>query len=516
MRVVKYMQRVNLEIYTTAYEAIKILESVADHKVELEIPVGSVLLDNILNLRLIAEGAKKFGKSVDFVTGDPFGQNLIKILRGESDQVVVREEETSPPGVILSPAKTDKPKIIIPPLNLPSFQVGHIVKKLGLIVPIFLILGLGFGFLYLSRMHKAKVVLYFTPQNLTKSVTVKVGDGMKTDLDKKVLAGLKVTRTLDHSAEIASTGTKLEGEKAKGKVTLYNSTEEEITLKKNTALTYKNDDNSYVFTTDAEVKIPARKDSPPPDTTITKGTTEVAVTAENIGDVYNLKKEREFSVKGYKSSQLTASNAAEFKGGSSKEIKIVIQADITKLEQELTNYIATNPSDTLKNAMATGYSFVDKSEKIASKNIIVNNKVDDEKAMLSGTITAQVEGLTYSKTELADFMGKLSQNLVPPGFEFYSYNKDITVEVLGNTENTVLSPTEADLQVTFRFFIVPKIDKKGVFESIAGKSPDEAANTLKDINGVENAELSITPGFPLFKNVPTRESAVEIETKVGD
>ncbi len=508
------MQRVSLEIYTTAYEAVKILENVVDHKVELEIPAGSVLLDNILNLKIIAEGAKKSGKSVDFVTPDFFGQNLIKILKGESDEMTAKETEV--PARIPQTAKTSGFKLKLPVVGLPRFGVGLNFKKLALMISVLLILLLGLGFLYLGRAHKAKIMLHFSPQNLTKSVTVKVGDGLKTDIDKKVLAGLKVTRTLDHSAEIVSTGTKLEGNKAKGKVTLYNSTEDEVTLKKGTVLTYKKSDDSYVFAIDVEVKIPARTDSAPPDTTITKGTAEVNVTAESIGEAYNLKKEREFSVKGYKSSQLTASNAADFKGGSSEEIIIVTQADITKLTQELTTYVSTNPSEVLRNAVASGFSFVDKSAIVASKNVIINNKAGDEKDKLSGSITAQIEGLTYSKTELADFMGKLSQNLVPTGFEFYSYSKDISVEVLGNTEKTVLSPTEADLQVTFRFFIAPKIDEEKVFGNISGKSPTEAAEILKAINGVEDVDLSVYPNFPLFNTIPTRTSAVEIETKIGD
>ncbi len=276
------------------------------------------------------------------------------------------------------------------------------------------------------------------------------------------------------------------------------------------------DDTSYIFTTDAEVKVPARTDSPPPDTTIIKGTADVAVTAENIGESYNLKKEREFSVKGYKSSQLTGSNAEDFKGGSSREVRIVTQEDLTRLERELSAYIDQNATDAVKNAVVPGFVLVDKSQRVSGKSIVHNNKAGDEKTKLSASITAQVEGLTYSGVELNGFMEKLSASLVAPGFEFYSYSKDLQVEVLGNTDNTVLSPTEADLQVTFRFFIVPKIEKTKVFESVSGKNPQEALEILKKINGVESVDLRVYPNFPFFKNIPTRESAVEITTKVQE
>lgn len=500
------MQRIGLEIYTTAYEATKILDSVADHKVELEIPVGSILLDNILNLKIIAESAKKTGKGVDFVTNDAFGENLIKILKGESDEVVVKESEVVSVGTQVA-AKVGS-KIKLPTISLPGF-------RFKIAIPVFLCLLIGLGFLFTGRMHKAKITLYFSPQTLTKSVTVKVGDGLKTDLDKKVLSGLKISRSLEHSLTASSTGTKLEGEKASGTVYFYNKTTNEISLKKGTEVTYEDSKKvKYVFTTESDVSVPARKDTPD---TITPGKSDsVKVRAEDIGESYNIKKDKELSVKGYKSSELTGVSAENFKGGSSEEIKIVTQADISKLESDLANYVSTQPTEVLKNAVATGFGFIDKSEQVISKNVVINNKVGDEKDQLSGSIVAQIEGLSYSKSELTDFMGKLSENLVPAGYEFYSYNKDIKVEVLGNTEKTALSPTEADLQVTFKFFIVPKIDTKKVFNDISGKGVQEAVKILDSINEVEKVELNIVPNLPLFDKVPLRESSVEIKTAVGE
>lgn len=513
------MQRISLEVYTSAYEAVKMLTAVPDQRLELEIPAGSVLLDNILNLKLILQSAKKAGKTVSFVTSDPFGQNLIRILNGESEERAHKNGDY-PEGVAQAEpavAKTTKEtatKASLPKIGLPKITFNF--KKIGLIVPILFVILIGLGLVYLKSKHRAEIVLYFSPQKSVKSTQIKIGDGMKTDLEKKTLAGLRVAKTLSYTTEIASTGVKLEGEKAKGKITLYNSTEEDITLKKGARVTYKKDDASYVFTTDEDVTVPARTDSPPPDTTIIKGTAEVTVTAEAIGDAYNIKKEREFSVKGYKSSQLTASNAEDFKGGSSKEIRVVTQEDLNKLERELGKYIEQMAPEALKSVVASGFDLIDKSQKVGGKSVILANKAGDEKSKLSGSITAQVEGLTYSKAELNNLMEKLSANLVPPGFEFYSYSRDLQVEVLGNTESTVVSPTEADLQVTFRFFIVPKIDKTKVFESVSGKNPQEALDILKKINGVESASLRTFSDFPLFKNVPARESAVKITTKVQE
>ena len=179
MRAFKYMQRISLEIYTSVLEAVKIITDVVDHKVELSIPAGSVLLDNILNLKIIMEQAKKIGKEVDFVTEDEFGKNLIDILRGEKDEVVVGEPVVNstlrrlPTGIKL-------PSMKLPTLSFPVIRLNF--KKLGLVVPLLILLTAVLGFLFLSRQHKAEVTLYFSPQVLTKSVGVKVGDGLKNGL----------------------------------------------------------------------------------------------------------------------------------------------------------------------------------------------------------------------------------------------------------------------------------------------------------------------------------------------
>lgn len=501
----KYMQRVSLEIYTSALEAVKIITDVMDHKVELAIPAGSVLLDNILNLKIILEQAKKVGKEVDFVTEDEFGKNLLDILRGERDEVVVGE-----------PVVDSKPAMKFPAVHLPSIRfpvIGVNFKKLGLVIPLAILLMVGLGFLSLSRQRKAEVILYFSPQVLTKSVGIKVGDGLKTDLDKKVLAGLKISGSVDYSLTATSTGIELEGERAKGKVTLYNSILEAVTIKKGTQLTYKNKDSSYVFTTQTEVTIPAGTDTL---TIITKGTAEVSVTADAIGSAYNIKKDKELSVKGYKSSELTASSAEDFKGGLSKEIKVVTQADLTKLEQDLTANVLKTPADALKTRVPAGYALIDKSEKVVSKSVALNNKVGDRKDELNGSITAQIEGLAYSQSELIDFMGKISKNVVPQGFEFYSYNKELQVDILGNTEKTILSPTEADLQVTFKFNIAPKIDRQKVFEKIAGLSVVDAVAELDKISDITRSELKLKPGFLFFKKVPAKASAVDIQIKIEE
>lgn len=499
------MQRISLEIYTSVYDAVKIIRDVADQRVEMNIPVGSVLLDNILSLRIIEEAAKRQGKQVSFSTNDPLGKNLIRILNGETEEVTIRAKEQ-----VLSPVT--RTAISRPKFKMPALPV--IPGRLSIIIPVLLILFSGLSILFLLRQHKADITLYFSPQLQTKSVKVKVADGRRTDPEASILSGLKITKSVDASLTANATGTKIEGEKAAGEVTLYNSTIEDITLKKGTLLTYKGKNESLIFVTNTSVTVPKRTDVSPD--TITKGSVVVAVIAEAVGESYNIKKDKDLAVKGYKSSELTAVTSKDFKGGLSKEVKIVTQSDITRLQESLSQAVTSKVSDTIKNSAAAGFIYVEKSEKIVSNNTVINNKVGDEKDTLSGSITAQVEALTYSKAEMSDLMNKLSQSLVPSGYEFHSYNNDLTVGVLGKSDSSVLSPTEADLQVTLRFNTSPKIDQQKIFSDIKGKSMNEAEKILSAINNVEKVEINVRPNLPFFRNIPLRQSNVIIQKSIKE
>jgi hypothetical protein len=82
--------------------------------------------------------------------------------------------------------------------------------------------------------------------------------------------------------------------------------------------------------------------------------------------------------------------------------------------------------------------------------------------------------------------------------------------VLGNSTNSVLSSTEADLQVTLKTSVVPIIDKVKIVESMAGKTKSEAQKILGSVKDVKNYEFKVVPNVPLFNKVPKDTGRIEL------
>lgn len=517
------MQRITLDLNTNLYEMLKVIQDSSDTDIVLEMPKGFLLFENWLNLRIVQEKAKKWNKNLQFITQDPYGLNIIKTLNETNQNLSFYGKnlfEGQNQGS--NPVKNAKAAI---GLNLKKlFTLLSFVKlfklkkskKLAFLIFIVFALFVGGLFFYLQNFSRAQVVIFFDKEILTKSAQIRVGEGLKLDVNEKTLPGLKVSKNVEKTLEVPSTGYKLKGEKAQGSVTFYNSTQDEITLEKGAQITAKEKDKTFVFALKEKVVVPARTDSPPPDTTIIKGTAKGEVLAFDIGEAYNLKKDTEFSVKGYSKSDLVGLSNEDFKGGYSKQVVIVSSADVSKLEKELSLPVSLYSKDQIEGLVPVGYVLIPDSLEIKNKKITLNANVGDEKEKLSGSIIAQIDGLTYLKSDLEKLIVEMSKNLVPPGFEFFSFSQDMEIEVLGNTSRTVLNSSQADLQVTFRFFISPKISKDDIFNGIAGKSVEDAKSFIESINGVSQAQVTLHSKTPFFSKIPKKKNLVEIELKVKE
>ena len=231
------MTKVTLEIHDDILKTLFKLENINDTGIDLEIPEGSVLFDNILNLKLIEKEAEKKGIIVHFTTKDPVGNNLITML---SDEEEPQTNLLAEMNVLESEPPMKTPKKFSPP-KLPKINVNASKTARPLLFGVILATLL-FGItIYLTRTQKAIIDIKVSSQPLARSVTVKVLAGQSSDTTKNVLAGTKVSTTLESTKEMATTGEKLIGIKSKGDIKIYNNTESDKKFKKGTTVSYKND-----------------------------------------------------------------------------------------------------------------------------------------------------------------------------------------------------------------------------------------------------------------------------------
>ena len=132
--------------------------------------------------------------------------------------------------------------------------------------------------------------------------------------------------TVEGSKTASTTGIKTVGDKAKGQVTIYRAGTS-MSLPSGTII--KGPD-SLSFSLDEAVTVASGSAGSP-------GSTKANVSAASIGASYNLSSGTSFSVGSYSLGDLEAKNESAFSGGSSREVNVVSDDDMEKLEKDLTD-----------------------------------------------------------------------------------------------------------------------------------------------------------------------------------
>ncbi|MBN1162828.1 hypothetical protein JXA34_03760 [Patescibacteria group bacterium] len=501
------MTKIELELYDDTISTINKIRNINDSGIELIVPDGSVLFDNIINLKLINSFCDKNDVSVHFTTTDEQGNTLIEMMEEKVGTSVLEDSDSiDEVATFEGSAAETKPR---KKRKFPKLKFN----LLFLVIPLVIAIIGYFGLKMLSKKPEAYAKIFVNAQPLTRSITVKVSSTSDTNIENKILKGISVETKIKNEKSIETTGEKIEGEKARGTVLIYNKTTDEIELDKGAELAYKEDDEDLVFVTLDDIKIPplAPQDITDPGSPLIPGQKEVDVEAKHIGDAYNIEKGSALELDDYKKSKAAAEANSDFKGGKSTTIKTVGKDDIEKLSLELLEEAEEKAAKSLKNTVNTGFQYIEGSYSTTITNEKYSHELGEETKELTLTQEITATGLSYSKKDLDSFLDKIVADIVPEGFELYEGDRDTKVDILGNSTNSILSPTEADVQVTLKTYIVPKLNKEDIIESLKGKTPEEAQKTLGGINNIQTYELEIRPSIPFFGYVPHETDKIHLE-----
>jgi hypothetical protein len=90
------MTKLELEIHEDVISVINKIKSTNDAGIELIIPEGSVLFENVLNLKILEKEAEQTGKTLHFTTEDESGLNLIAAIKDGVTPSIQNGPEESP------------------------------------------------------------------------------------------------------------------------------------------------------------------------------------------------------------------------------------------------------------------------------------------------------------------------------------------------------------------------------------------------------------------------------------
>ena len=372
----------------------------------------------------------------------------------------------------------------------------------GLFIILFLILGfLGWWFL-----PKAQVTVYLSPNQLEELVSIYVDPDKKSvDLDTKTLPGQVLKEEVKGSKTATTTGTKTVGEKAKGAVTIYR-VGSGLDLDAGTTL---QNTGEIIFTLDNDISIASGSASSP-------STTNVNVTAKNIGADSNLASGESFSISNYPTSELEAKNDNDFTGGSSREISSVSEKDENELLASLQEELEGKVRDQFKKSVddnlvssdncSDGCVFIEDSIVSSVTQKDYSDKVGDEATTLKLDLAVEVAGLIVDRKSLIDVANETFKEKVPTGYVLreeqismkFSYDKEV---------DGVYS-----LNVTVLANLLPELNIEEIKKAIAGRLPEIAKETVSGIPGFERIEILLKPRFPgRLGTLPRIVGNIEVE-----
>ncbi len=386
-------------------------------------------------------------------------------------------------------------------ISLPQGIPGGPKKggKFIFIIPVVILLLIALFATYIFT-SKATITLTASAKKINESPTLTISTSSPTDASQNILGADAVSVDETGSVSTNATGTKDVGEKAKGSVTIYNSSlSEGKNVAKGSVITSS---NGIDFILDNDVKVSSASGDA---SAITPSTGKVSVTAKEIGKEGNLPSGTKFTVSGQPSSAVIAKNDSAFGGGSKQQITVVAKKDVDQLLAELPKKLESKAQEDFMKQISSDKEVLPVTTSVAVTKTTFDKKVGEEAktVTLNGTVT--LKNIAYKKSDLKT----IAENNLKKNQSNFS---DFEAEIVSKLENIKDNgkQIQATLNVSAQLF--PKINKTSITTDIAGKSVDQANDILKKIPQVSSVDIVLQPsiGF-LPQMLPRRAGNITID-----
>lgn len=413
-------------------------------------------------------------------------------------------------------ASNKKSRFKLPKFKLPSFNFPTGGKSklavIGITLVLILIMGLGGSWWYFRNNYTGVVKATLTPQQLqaTTMIPLSTTDNEASSEAQQTLPAQTVTQSLTASTEVPTTGTKITGDPATGKITLFNKTDEEKTFSVGTPVYF----NNLAFLLDEEVTIAsASTQENRGSSTIDYGEKQVNVTAKEFGPDGNISKDEDLTVDNFGTDSYEAVSEEDFSGGTQREIQAVAQRDLDDALTELDNQIK-DQLQTKFAEMSTADSPVFFSGNYQIDQRKQSAEVNEEAKFL--TVSWEVTGEAY-QVELINLV-EIAQEIFTKDIQenFSLQNNSVNIEAL-ELINADEDPTaSAEVELSLKAEAVPDISQDDLKKQIANTYYIRAVEILEQQTGVKKAQATINPAWltPFFKRLPNDPERIELNLKL--
>lgn len=385
-----------------------------------------------------------------------------------------------------------KPKLRFPKLNSKSL--------IPLIVLILLFVGLGGVFAYFIA-PEATIIAQVKYETLEYNQEI-VASLDTVDVD---LEGLQVPLLMQEVEEsgsdsVSSTGNEVRGDKAKGKVTLVNKTENRLQLAKGTGLS----GGGYRFLLASDEEIPAT------DFFGDLGRSEVEVEAYDIGPEYNISSGKDFTVEGYTTTALTGRNFESFSGGTKREVRVVTAEDRNSLKESLETTLKERVEIKVKAQIGEGFELNEEMVNIEVIEEVYDADVGSEASSVNLNMKVRARAYVYSMDDVNILGEQLLLSEIPSGLKLLEDKSEYSVEYIRREDD------KAVLKLIALGVISGDITENSIKDSITGKSLDEIDSILDSLDSLTGYELILGPDWlpKQLRRVPMIKGRIQVSLEV--
>lgn len=493
---------------------------------ELGLPLKAAFpfTQNLVNLKILRKEAERLGKNLTFLPEDGPSRELVLSLGNG-----LGGHEKGAFGFVLG--RDLSPQLASPKLPAPRFKriaalllglKDALLLRSGSRAPLWgglaglLCLGGLLAFFWLRGFWpNTNIALTVSAEDFVRSIDLEASlSAEKTDVKARVIPAVKITAFLKEKGEGQATGVKEVGEKASGAAVIYNKTDREQVLKKGTLLRRVTVEagKDWAYLTNNDLKVPAREATTTPQPGYVFGKVVAGVTAEKIGDNYNLPSGTTFSVGGFSPEELAARNEEGFTGGKKREVKVVTEADQEKALAGVTLLLKEKLKNDLRSRLVGDQKL---NEGVISFSVVkktYDRSVDEEAERFSLDLEEEATAYVYSQGELQNLLTLVLAELVPTSYELFDRDQSVTVANVYAVKTPADEKRPGSLKFTakVRGYITPKLDLEKVKKDIAGRTLAEAENYLNSLPGVDSHRITLWPNLPSFQRLPRFKERVEI------
>lgn len=388
-----------------------------------------------------------------------------------------------------------------PGLSIPRHPV--LFGVLGVLLGLVLLAG---GFVFASgNVMSANIQVQLKSQQVEKQLALKLDpQAAVSDPNTGILKAEILKQTVEGEKTAEATGKKIIGDKATGKVTLFNRTSSPKTFDAGTVLTA----NGKKFVLDKSETVASASTGSNFETK--PGTLEASITAVEIGSESNIAKDVEMTVANFSTDTYVAKTASETTGGTSREIKAVSQKDQDDLAAALKKELNEQAVKKLQEQAGSGkYVFPTNRLKVVSTKF--SAEVGKETNSFTVTMTVEAEALAYSASELRSLAEQVIAGSVPAGYQI----PDDGLELLTDPVSTATSAAQVSINTNIKAKTLPEAKPDEWKSQVAGLEEAEAVALLRGKSEIESVTINRSPSVfaQLIKSLPKDPTKIELNLR---